>query len=120
MRVVRGGALVALVVVPACGGGEVPVRAAAGNVAVTQVDYRFRPQVVEARAGRLVVTVVNRARLPHTLRLARDGREVLRIPSVAPGARARAVRRLRPGEYRMLCAIGNHEELGMWGTLVVR
>jgi uncharacterized cupredoxin-like copper-binding protein len=28
--------------------------------------------------------------------------------------------RLRRGTYKMLCAIGNHEELGMWGTLEVR
>jgi plastocyanin len=120
MRVVRGGALVALAMLPACGGDPAPVRAADGRVAVTQVDYRFRPQALEARRGRLVLTVVNRARLPHTLRLVRGGREVLRIPSVAPGARATVARRLRPGDYRMLCAIGNHEELGMWGTLVVR
>jgi plastocyanin len=120
MRVVRGGALLALAVLPACGGGEPPARAAGGRLAVTQVDYRFRPQALEARRGRLVLTVVNRARLPHTLRLLRDGREVVRIASVAPGSRTTVARRLRPGEYRMLCAIGNHEELGMWGTLVVR
>jgi plastocyanin len=28
--------------------------------------------------------------------------------------------RVRAGEYRFFCALANHEELGMYGTLIVR
>jgi hypothetical protein len=28
--------------------------------------------------------------------------------------------RVRKGDYRFFCALSNHEELGMYGTLVVR
>ena len=28
--------------------------------------------------------------------------------------------RVRKGEYRFFCALANHEELGMYGTLVVK
>ena len=87
---------------------------------LTQVDYRFRPADVEVRRGRVRIAVVNRGRLAHGLRILRGGREVVRVAAQLPGRRRTVTARLRPGRYRMLCAIGNHEELGMWGTLVVR
>jgi plastocyanin len=120
MRAARGGVVLALAVLAGCGDAPAAAPARDGRVTIAQVDFRFRPQHVEARAGRLRLTVVNRARLAHTLRIVRDGRERVRVTSQLPGRRTAVTARLEPGSYRMLCALANHEELGMHGTLVVR
>ena len=45
---------------------------------------------------------------------------VAKVSSLLPGDRASQDRRVRKGTYRFFCALSNHEELGMYGTLVVR
>jgi plastocyanin len=117
---VRGGLVLAAVILAGCREAPEPVRAENGRLTVAQVDYRFEPQRIRAAAGRLRLTVVNRGRLPHTLRVAGGGREWLRVRSQLPGERSTVAARLPRGDYKLVCAIGNHEELGMWGTLVVR
>ena len=120
MRAARGGVLVALAVLAGCGDAPDPEPAHDGRLTIAQVDFRFRPQHVEADAGPLRLTVVNRAQLAHTMRIVRDGRERVRVTSQLPGQRTTVTARLAPGDYRLLCALANHEELGMHGTLVVR
>jgi uncharacterized cupredoxin-like copper-binding protein len=46
--------------------------------------------------------------------------ERLKVTTVLPGERDSARATLTRGTYRMLCPIGNHEELGMYGVLTVR
>ena len=109
-----------LALLAGCGEDGELTRARDGRLTMHQVDFRFEPQRIEAAAGRLTLTVVNRGRLPHTLRIVRGDRERVRVTSQLPGRRTTVTARLRPGRYRMVCALGNHEELGMYGTLVVR
>ncbi len=120
MRLASGGALLVLAILAGCREAPPVVGAPTGAIAVAQVDYRLRPQAVRTRAGRVTLEVVNRGRLAHTLRLRRGATEWAAVPSLLPGARARARRRLAPGTYTMFCVIANHEELGMWGTVEVR
>ena len=68
----------------------------------------------------VTLTVTNEGRLPHTLRVRRGARVYVQVSAQLPGERATVTARLPRGKYRMLCSIGNHEELGMYGTLVVR
>lgn len=103
-----------------CAQAQKPTPARDGVIRVEQHDYRFRPAALRASSGRVRIEVVNRGRLPHALRLTRDGRERLRIPTMLPGERASATARLEAGTYRMLCPIANHEELGMYGSVTVR
>lgn len=120
MWALRGGILLAVVILAGCREERPAVRVPPGAVEVSQVDYRFRPQRLATEAGRVTLTVTNRGRLAHTLRLRKGGREWLRTSAQLPGETTTVTERLEPGSYRMFCAIGNHEELGMWGTLVVR
>jgi plastocyanin len=106
-------------VLPACGGDEPEARARDGKVAVTIKDFRYEPQLIRASPGRLRFDLVNRGRLAHTFRVERGGL-VAKVSSLLPGDRATKVVRVRKGEYRFFCALSNHEELGMYGTLVVR
>jgi plastocyanin len=106
---------------PACGGAEPEARARDGRVAVRLDDFRYRPQQIRAAPGRLRLDFVNQGRLAHTFRLERgEGRIVAKVSSLLPGGRARKIVRVRTGEYRFFCALSNHEQLGMYGTLVVR
>ena len=104
---------------PACGDDEPAARARGGRVAVVLDDFRYRPQTIRAAPGRVRVALVNRGRLAHTFRVER-GSIVAKVPSLLPGERATKRFRVRAGEYRFFCALANHEELGMYGTLIVR
>lgn len=104
-----------------CGDGPAPVRARGGIVELELTDYRVRPQTVRARRDSLTIRVTNTGRLPHAFRLRGDGGTRLKIPTLKPGeTSARVGIRLARGKWRMFCPLANHEELGLYGTLVVR
>ncbi len=102
----------------ACG-SEPQARVRGGRVTVTIEDFRYRPQLIRAAPGRIRFDLVNHGRLAHTFRLER-GNVVAKVSSLLPGDRATKVARVRKGQYRFFCALSNHQELGMYGTLVVR
>jgi plastocyanin len=113
-------ALAACLLLAGCGGGEEPVQVREATVAITLDDFSLTPQELRARPGRVTFTATNEGRLPHNFRLRRGDREPLQITTLLPGRSGSASARLRRGEYAMVCTVGNHEELGMRGTLVVR
>ena len=115
-------ALVGAVALPAggCTDDSPPARPVDGRVAVTLDDFFISPQRIRARPGRITLNVVNRGRVGHTLRVRRGTRELLGIKTLLPGGTATAAGSLPAGEYELVCILGNHEELGMYGTLVVR
>ena len=104
----------------ACGGSGPTVRERSGTFAVTLDDYLIRPQSIRVPSGReLTVTVTNRGRLGHTFRIRGGTRNVLAFTTLQPGESKTRSFRLKAGTYRMYCVLANHEELGMYGTLVV-
>jgi plastocyanin len=104
---------------PACGGDEPEARVRGGRVAVAIEDFRYRPQLIRASPGRIRFDLVNHGRLAHTFRLER-GNIVAKVSSLLPGDTASKTARVRKGDYRFYCALSNHEQLGMYGTLVVK
>lgn len=103
-----------------CGRETTTHRARDGRIEVTMTDFRMRPQVISAPAGRLTVQVDNAGRLPHNFRIRGIGGTRLKIATLLPGERFSRTFRLGKGDWRIFCSIGNHEELGMYGTLVTR
>ena len=103
-----------------CGGSEPAVEARDRHVELVLDDFLIRPQNVRAPAGRLTFTVANRGRLPHNFRLRRRDGEPVAISTMLPGRSGRETVALRRGEYKMLCTVANHEQLGMTGRLVLR
>jgi plastocyanin len=119
--------LLLLLILPAaalpagCGAAEpAAVRAKSDRVAVTVKDFRYIPQTIRAKPGRLRVDLTNRGRLAHTFRVERKEAIVAKISSLLPGDSDSTTLKVRKGEYRFFCALSNHEELGMYGTLVVK
>ena len=108
----------------ACGDSGRPVRERSGDFSVTLDDYLIRPQQIRipaaGRLTRLTVTVTNRGRLGHTFRIRGPNHNVLALTTIEPSETVSRSFRLGKGSYRMYCALANHEELGMYGSLVLR
>jgi plastocyanin len=104
-----------------CGAGEpAPVGVKGDRVAIRVTDFRYTPQNLTTTPGRLTVTLTNRGRVAHTFRVERKSTIVKKVSSLLPGDTKTTSIPLRKGEYRFFCALSNHEELGMYGTLVVK
>jgi hypothetical protein len=109
--------LVATLLAAGCGGS--PARAGR-TFTLTLDDFLIRPQSVEVPAGRLTLTVVNGGAIGHNLRIQRGNHTVFSLLTLKPGVRITRTVRLKPGRYRMLDSIPQHEILGTYGTLVAR
>ncbi len=103
-----------------CGASQPVAHAKGGRIAVALDDFLFDPQTISARSGPLTFELHNRGRLAHSFRLRRAGKPVAQVPSLQPGESRTVTLRLKPGNYRIFCALANHEQLGMYGTLTVR
>jgi len=115
-----------VVVLPGCGGDkDAPGRAVELGprqpLEVRGDEYSFDPLTVTVAApGTLAITLHNDGNLAHNLRLRRDGAEVGGTDTFQ-GGRAESIRvDLKAGSYEMVCTVGDHEALGMKGTLEVR
>jgi plastocyanin len=90
-------------------------------VRVTGTEYSFTPDrvVVLGGGGRIRLRFANKGSLAHDLRLFRGDREVGGTPAFQGGSRSASLQ-LAPGNYRMVCTVGDHAQLGMRGLLRVR
>jgi plastocyanin len=115
-------ALAAAAALPAagCADGASPARVRDGRATVTLDDFSIAPQRLRARPGRVTIRAVNRGAIGHTLRVKRGDREAIVIKTLPPGASGTGSGTLERGEYDLVCVLGNHEVLGMYGTLTVR
>jgi plastocyanin len=113
-------ALLALAVVIGCGGDEPTAVVHDEDVEITLDEFLIQPQNIELRATRATVTVADRGRLRHSFRLWGAGSAPVEIDTIFPGQTVTRSAELAPGEYRMVCTVSNHAELGMTGRLVVR
>ena len=109
------------VLLAGCGSSGAAVKPVSNRLAVTLDDYLIRPQsIAVASGGRLTLTVTNRGRLGHTLRIrTRKDRNVLAFTTIQPGESKSRTFKIGRGTYTMYCVLANHEELGMYGTLRV-
>jgi plastocyanin len=115
-------ALAAAAALPAagCADDAAPARVRDGRMDVTLDDFSIAPQRIRAKPGRITFRAVNRGAIGHTLRVMRSGREAVAIKTLLPGASGTGSGTFERGSYDLLCILGNHEELGMYGTLTVR
>ena len=107
------------------GGGGKSVTVKAGQpVRFTADEYKFDPKSVTLDAGgkaaTLAVRLHNSGSLAHDLRVKRGGQELGGTSIILNGKDSSASVRLTPGTYTFFCSVGDHEQLGMKGTLTVR
>ena len=127
MRWLSQALVAALIALAGCGGGDDPpertVNLAAGEpVRVTAEEYAFDPtKIVVARGGTsLPITLDNQGDLAHDIKVLDGERELGGVPSFPGGEQRTGTVPLAPGQYRFVCTVADHEELGMVGELQVR
>ena len=104
------------------GGGSAPATTVPSGQAVRVVgrDYSFDPKaIVITGGGDVRLRLANEGSLAHNLRILKGDRDLGGTATFQSGERPARVK-LAPGEYRMVCTVGNHEDLGMKGSLRVR
>ena len=92
-------------------------------------EFRIAPANVRTRAGRVHLVARNAGRLTHNVAVETFSDspetdspvELGRTATAHPGETVseNGELTLRPGKYRLVCTIGNHDDLGQYGTLVV-
>lgn len=105
------------------GGGGPPQTFTKGQtVAVKGSEYKFDPGnvIVEGGGGRVTISLENTGSLAHNLRIVRGGSDVGGSPTFTGGETKSATVELTPGEYEIVCTVGDHADLGMKGKLTVR
>jgi hypothetical protein len=118
-----------LIALGGCGGGHV-TRTDRPALRLKLDEYRIIPQDIQARPGRIKIYVRNIGRLTHNLVIQIPAKDVndkpvevpgARVPSMQPGQTAKPIKvTLTPGEYRLVCTIANHDDLGQYGKLVIK
>ena len=101
-------------------GGPSTVRARDGKVAVYAREYRLDPGRIETAAGPLTIAIRNRGIDAHRLAIGRGRFALARTATLLPGQGATLKVRLPPGRYRLFCSLGNHDTLGLYGSVVAR
>jgi uncharacterized cupredoxin-like copper-binding protein len=96
---------------------------------VTLDEYRIVPQHIVVKPGRLKIVVRNTGRQHHNLVVqipgGPDDKPVDlpggRVDTIQPGESGGPIKLdLKPGEYRLVCTIANHDDLGQYGELEVK
>lgn len=115
----------ALALLAGCGGDD-PVTDRDGVLRLVVDEYRIAPQRLTVTEGRVRILITNKGRLTHNVKVEEEINEEGATPilyggtdTAQPGQKADATVRLLRGRYRLVCTIGNHENLGQYGELDV-
>jgi hypothetical protein len=118
---------------PSLGGPE-QVRSERPQVEFTVNEYAMTPSDLSVRPGRIKFVVRNEGRLAYNVRvvtipedgdrgqpacLEREQGQVCGTATAQPGRREEGKLTLEPGVYRLVSTIGNQDDLGVNGRLVV-
>ena len=88
------------------------------TVAISETDFAIDPADVEVPAENVTFDVTNDGQTLHNLEVEGSGVEEV-SDDINPGESTQLTVDLGAGEYVMYCAIGNHRDLGMEGTVKV-
>jgi len=104
------------------GGGPAKTFAKGQPVHVKGQEYKFDPDniVVEGGGGPTTIEFENGGSLAHNLRIEKGSQDVGGSPTFQGGETKSANVDLQPGEYTIICTVGDHADLGMKGKLTVR
>jgi hypothetical protein len=107
----------------AIAGAAHPVLAARAptRIQVTALEFEYRLSRLNVRQGPALIQLVNYGEDEHDLTIQRiGGTKRWHLRKILPDERATLSIRLRPGRYRLWCAVTDHRSRGMRATLRVR
>jgi plastocyanin len=82
-------------------------------------EHFFTPARVRASGDQIRIELANEGTLAHNLKVFQGARDLGGTPTFPAGSTRGGTVKLRPGRYRMVCTVANHEQLGMVGELEV-
>lgn len=128
----RRATLLALALLPCllllgCGRDTPYVRATDSTVRLRLDEYRILPQRVTVPAGKIRIVARNVGRLTHNVAVVQfdrplgedEEKQYARTRTAHPGDVVQTTATLKPGKYRLVCTIANHDNLGQYGELKV-
>jgi plastocyanin len=120
--------VLAALVATGCGGAIAYTRAPERRVDVRLDEYRVLPEHIQVTAGSVTITAHNVGRLTHNLVVVQFKRPLGNedekqygqpTKTLFPGETASTRVELKPGKYRLICTISNHDNLGQYAELKV-
>ena len=82
-------------------------------------QLKFTVDKLDAKAGKVTITMSNESDLPHAIEVEGNGVEE-EGETVEKGGTSTVTAELKPGEYEFYCPVPGHKEGGMEGTLTVK
>lgn len=96
------------------------VAPAKAHLQVIEIEYKLILSRGVVKAGPVSLEAIDRGMDPHDLRLRKiDGSHEYAAPLLTPGERWNETVDLKPGVYKLWCALPEHAKLGMRATLHV-
>ena len=123
--------LLALGALPAagCGGNVAYSRAPDRRVEVRLDEFSITPEHIQVSAGRVTLIAHDSGRLTHNLAVVqfkrpKSGEQEKQYgpatKTLFPGETSPPITvDLKPGKYRLVCTLANHDNLGQWAELKV-
>jgi plastocyanin len=120
--------VLAALVATGCGDQIAYTRASDRRVDVRLDEYRVLPEHIQVTAGPVTITARNVGRLTHNLVVVQFNRPLGNeqekqygqpTKTLFPGETASTTVDLKPGKYRLICTISNHDNLGQYAELKV-
>jgi plastocyanin len=99
---------------PATGAGtQLSIKADPGG------QLKFDKKTLQARAGKVTITMTNPSQLTHSVAIEGNGVDA-EGQVVGPNGMSTASATLKPGTYTFYCTVPGHRQAGMQGTLTVK
>ena len=86
------------------------------KLAATKTGFKFNKSTVNAKAGRVTLSMANPSSLPHAVGIQGRGKG----RTVQKGGTSTYTATLKKGTYTFYCPVGQHAANGMKGKLVVK
>jgi uncharacterized cupredoxin-like copper-binding protein len=111
-----------------CGATIAYVHDPEGRVGVRLAEYTVTPEHIQVHAGSVTLVAHNEGRLTHNLAVVqfkrpKSGEQEKQYGKATrtlfPGQTASTTVDLKPGKYRIVCTLANHDNLGQYGELKV-
>jgi len=89
------------------------------QITATEADFSISLDSTDLEAGDYEIDVVNDGGATHDLVVEKDGADVAKSDTIAPGDSGSVSVSLEPGTYVFYCSIGTHRGMGMEVTVTV-